>query len=198
MPWGGAPKCPACDRSVYPVEQIIAADRRPFHPQCIKCQMQGCGNDLTARGLHKYEGYNICDRCHEMIFINKTYGPAEGMETAEERKRREEEERLARERAEKAKRDRLCPECSKKTFDNDSEMLAPDLYYHRGCIKCSECGRQPDSETPIMMAPRECDDVFAAEILDPYCKFCYAKKFKMSAINIQDILEIAPTDAYCI
>ena len=101
-------------RSVYPVEQIIAADRRPFHPQCIKCQMQGCGNDLTARGLHKYEGYNICDRCHEMIFINKTYGPAEGMETAEERKRREEEERLARERAEKAKRDRLCPECSKK------------------------------------------------------------------------------------
>ena len=28
-------------------------------------------NDLTARSLHKYEGYNICDRCHEMIFIDK-------------------------------------------------------------------------------------------------------------------------------
>ena len=34
-------------------------------------------NDLTARSLHKYEGYNICDRCHENIFINKSYGPLE-------------------------------------------------------------------------------------------------------------------------
>ena len=59
--WGGAPKCPACDRSqqkmikhrksltlflfrsVYPVEQVIAADRKAFHASCIKCQMQGCG-----------------------------------------------------------------------------------------------------------------------------------------------------------
>ena len=60
--WGGAPKCPACDRSqelvrkhrkiwsmfllfrsVYPVEQVIAADRKAFHAGCIKCQMQGCG-----------------------------------------------------------------------------------------------------------------------------------------------------------
>ena len=41
-----------------------------------------------------------------------------------------------------------------QTFDNDSEMLAPDLYYHRGCIKCKECGRGPDSDTPMMMAPR--------------------------------------------
>ena len=45
---------------------------------------------------------------------------------------------------------------------------------------------------------RECEDVFAAEILEPYCKFCYAKKFKMSAIKIQEICEIAPEVAYCI
>ena len=44
----------------------------------------------------------------------QTYGPAEGAESAEARKRREEEETLARERAEKAKRERLCPECCKK------------------------------------------------------------------------------------
>ena len=25
-----------------------------------------------------------------------------------------------------------------QTFDNDSEMLAPDLYYNRGCVKCKE------------------------------------------------------------
>ena len=52
--------------------------------------------------------------------MTQTYGPAEGMETLEEKKRREEEERLARERAEKAKRDRLCPECSKKVTNYES------------------------------------------------------------------------------
>jgi hypothetical protein len=33
MPWGGAPKCPACDRNVYPMDQVIAADRQgpPLH-----------------------------------------------------------------------------------------------------------------------------------------------------------------------
>ena len=71
-------------------------------------------NDLTARSIHKYEGYNICEKCHENIFINKSYGPADGMESMEERKKRLEEERLARERAEKRKRERRCPECDKK------------------------------------------------------------------------------------
>ena len=45
---------------------------------------------------------------------------------------------------------------------------------------------------------RDNDDVFAPEILEPYCKFCYAKKFKMSALALQEILEIAPQTAYCI
>ena len=47
-------------------------------------------------------------------FLCQTYGPSEGAESTEARKRREEEDRLARERAEKAKRERLCPECCKK------------------------------------------------------------------------------------
>ena len=43
MPWGGAPACPACNKTVYPMEQAIAADRKPFHAGCIRCQMKGCG-----------------------------------------------------------------------------------------------------------------------------------------------------------
>ena len=39
--WGSVPKCPACDKSVYPVEQIFAADRKPFHRGCINCQARG-------------------------------------------------------------------------------------------------------------------------------------------------------------
>ena len=25
-------------------------------------------NQLTAKGLHKHEGYNFCDRCHEQLY----------------------------------------------------------------------------------------------------------------------------------
>jgi len=71
-------------------------------------------------------------------------------------------------------------------------MLAEDLYYHRGCIKCCMCSTTPREDLPIVMAARENDDVFAPEILDPYCKFCYAKKFKTSALKIAEIVEIAP------
>ncbi len=43
MPWGGAPKCPACDRNVYPMDQVIAADRQDPHshpPSLLKLPNQ--------------------------------------------------------------------------------------------------------------------------------------------------------------
>ena len=61
--YGNVPKCPACDKSVYPVEQVqisiiyniytsitfksiirqvFAADRKAFHRSCIQCQVRGC------------------------------------------------------------------------------------------------------------------------------------------------------------
>merc|ERR1712147_89694 len=137
--------------TVYPMEQVIAADRKPFHAKCITCQMQGCRAELTERSLHRYEGFNICTNCHESIFRNRTYGPAGG-ETLEQKKAREEAERRATEERERAKRERRCPECGNKTFGEDSEMLAEDLYYHRGCIKCCMCSTTPREDLPIVMA----------------------------------------------
>ena len=133
MPWGKlgqVPKCPACDKSVYPVEQVFAADRKPFHRSCIQCQVRGCrfgygdiigslsirwfiSNQLTAKGLHKHEGYNFCDWCHETLYVQKViweveflmfhvlyqeYGPGPGGETIEERRLREQRELEERER----------------------------------------------------------------------------------------------------
>jgi len=118
-----------------------------------------------------------------------------GMESIEERRRREEEERKARERAEKAKKERRCMACEKKTTPENSEELAPGNYYHKGCMKCSECQNSADEDTPLMMAPRNPDDAFGTDLLDPYCKFCYAKKFKISAIKIAEIVAIAPEEA---
>ena len=71
-------------------------------------------------------------------------------------------------------------------------MLAPDLYYHPGCIKCSLCFKGADEDVPMIMGAKDADDVFAQELLEPYCKFCYAKKYKTSAIKIAEMVEIAP------
>ena len=84
---------------------------------------------MTARGLHKYEGCNICDKCHDnifrsrvsyfiipcsYIFLSSSQDYNDGKETTAERKKREEEEQKAREKMEKAKKERRCPECEKK------------------------------------------------------------------------------------
>merc|ERR1719219_848983 len=48
--WSSAatPKCPICSKSVYPLDQVFAADRKPFHKSCIGCQTRGCPNQLTT------------------------------------------------------------------------------------------------------------------------------------------------------
>merc|ERR1712045_41909 len=101
--------------------------------KCIGCQMQGCRAELTERGLHRYEGFNICTNCHDSIFRNRTYGPGEGGETLEQKKAREEAERLAAEERERAKRERRCPECGNKTWRGlrnagRRPLLPPGLY----------------------------------------------------------------------
>ena len=44
----------------------------------------------------------------------------------------------------------------------------------------------------MIMAARDVDNVFAQEVLEPYCKFCYAKKYKTAALKIAEVVEIAP------
>ena len=39
--------------------------------------------------MHKHEGYNFCDRCHEQLYMPREYGPGPGGETMEERRLRE-------------------------------------------------------------------------------------------------------------
>merc|ERR1719422_898017 len=65
--WGGTEVCPACNGNVYPNNRVYAADRKAFCKQCIKCQVQGCPNELTERTIFKHEGYNFCEKCHEGI-----------------------------------------------------------------------------------------------------------------------------------
>ena len=76
-----------------------------------------------------------------------------------------------------------------QTYAEDSIPVS-DVFYHKPCLKCVECSRGPDSETPMMLGPQDNDDVFAQEILEPFCKFCFAKRYKLSALNVADSVTI--------
>ena len=89
------------------------------------------------------------------------------------------------ERAEKRKQERRCPGCDKKVYPDDSVQLT-DTFFHKVCLKCTECGRNPDENTPMMLGPKNGDNIFGQEDLEPFCKFCFAKKFHISALNIAE------------
>ena len=74
-------------------------------------------------------------------------------------------------------------------------------------MKCLECNRGPDADTPMMLGqlelyeddfnifcfnigPMDSDNVFAEEELAVFCKFCFAKRYKMSALNIAETVKI--------
>ena len=72
----------------------------------------------------------------------------------------------------------------------DSSVEVGDYHYCKPCIKCVECGRGPSEDTPMMLGPRQTDSVFEQEQLDPFCKFCFAKRYKLSALNVAESVKI--------
>jgi len=194
MPWEApkaAPKCPVCKISVFPAESVMASDRRPFHKACVKCSK--CNKSLNASTLNNHQDQLFCKNCYDEVFMTHDYTTNSygGIVTPEDIRRKEEEEKKKLEKAERAKRERRCPTCDMKAYPDDSVQVS-DVFFHKICIKCSECDRSPDENTPMMMGPKNQDNVFGAEDLIPFCKFCFAKKFKVSAINIADCVTISP------
>ena len=49
--WGAAPQCPGCKKSVYPLEQVFAADRKPFHKPCIQCSIDCCRLEMKIKWI---------------------------------------------------------------------------------------------------------------------------------------------------
>ena len=72
--------------------------------------------------------------------------------------------------------------------------MVSDVLFHKVCLKCNMCERSPDENPPMMMGPKDQENVFGTEDLIPYCKFCFAKHFKVSAINIAECVMIIPED----
>merc|ERR1711872_582235 len=96
---------------------------------------------------------------------------------------------MARERKEGARQNGGCPACSMLTGPDDFAEVS-GLRYHKACLCCTACSRPAEVDTPMLLGPRENENVFGDEQLDPYCNICFAKKFKMSVLNIADTVNI--------
>jgi len=201
MPWNApkGPACPACDKSVFPAESYMAGDRRPFHKQCVKCYI--CGKKLVPATINQHEAQLYCSVCYSDTFMPKDDNiperiamqvlPVGGIYTAmEEEKRRAEEERLKKEMMEAAKKSGCCPHCNNITVGDDFVELSKNLKVHKSCLSCASCNKSAENDIPMLLGPRNTDNVFGEEELEPYCKFCFAKKFKVSSMNIADIVNI--------
>ena len=72
-----------------------------------------------------------------------------------------------------------------QTGSDDSIELS-GIRFHKKCLRCTRCSKPAEESVPMMLGPRDTDNAFGTEELDPYCNFCFAKKFKLSAINIAE------------
>ena len=63
--WGASNPCPACNKNVYPSEQVFGADRKPWHRQCIRCSVMGCPWVSDIRYI--FIGYIVKPNCQSPI-----------------------------------------------------------------------------------------------------------------------------------
>ncbi len=153
MPWTApptAPRCPACNTSVFPAEAFMAADRKPFHKQCVKCFK--CHKALNPATINEHQSQLFCKACYDGIFMPQEYstGTYGGIVTPDDIRRREEEEKRRAEKAERAKRERRCPGCDMKVGHTRANMeLDLQSLFGLHVHSCTHRLRPPNPPPPI-------------------------------------------------
>jgi len=180
------PKCPACKTSVYPAESVMASDRKPYHRSCVKCYTPSCRIPLNPRTLNEHEEQLYCNVCYEKIFnpADFTVDNYGGIVTPEDIEREKAAEEAEKKKLERNLSERRCPVCSNKIYPEGSIIIS-EVPFHRSCVKCIECMRVFDGPEMALGPPDDPNP-------KPYCKFCFAKAFGISALNISEMVAIAP------
>ncbi|GAA5805943.1 hypothetical protein EDC94DRAFT_582028 [Helicostylum pulchrum] len=73
--FGGAPKCPRCEKSVYMAEQVLGPGG-PWHNYCLTCKE--CNKRLDSTTLTEKENEAYCRTCYNRRWGPKGYGFAGG------------------------------------------------------------------------------------------------------------------------
>ena len=100
--------------------------------------------------------------------------------------RQKELERLEKEKAERALGEKRCPVCNNKIYPAGAIIIS-EVAFCRTCVKCVECVRVFDGKDMALGPPNDPSP-------KPYCKFCFAKAFGISALNITEMVAIAPEE----
>jgi hypothetical protein len=134
----------------------MAADRKPFHKQCVKCFK--CHKALNPATINEHQNQLFCKACYDAIFMPQEYstGNYGGIVTPDDIRRREEEERRRAEKAERAKRERRCPGCDMKVH-NREVWIDHELYKITSC--CSKICKLRHFVTYIKAKALSCQGV---------------------------------------
>lgn len=166
--FGGAPKCPVCDKSVYFAEEVVAEGKK-FHKACFKCSQ--CNKMLDSSTATAHEGTLYCHPCHRRNFGLKGYGYGQGAGvlatdsggTGSWNPPAPTSGGGAGGGSRYGGADK-CPRCGKTVYMAE-KIVGAGSSWHKGCFNCSSCKKKLDSTTV-------CDK--DGEI---YCKACYGKQF---------------------
>jgi hypothetical protein len=80
--------------------------------------------------------------------------------------------------------EKRCPVCENKIYP-EGAIIISEVAFHRTCVKCVDCVRAFEGKDMILGPPDDPNP-------KPYCKFCFAKAFGVSALNITELVSIAP------
>ena len=83
---------------------------------------------------------------------------------------------------ERALGEKRCPVCDNKIYPAGA-IIIQDVAFCRTCVKCVECVRVFDGKDMALGPPNDPSP-------KPYCKFCFAKAFGISALNITEMVAI--------
>ncbi|KAG2177047.1 hypothetical protein INT43_007703 [Umbelopsis isabellina] len=70
--FGGAPKCPRCDKFVYMAEQVLGPNSVYYHKLCFTCKE--CNKLLDSSTMAEREGQPYCKTCYNRMWGPKGYG----------------------------------------------------------------------------------------------------------------------------
>jgi hypothetical protein len=146
----------------------------------------GCHVGLSPRTLNEHDNKLFCDTCYGRYFSPNEFTTDyyTGIVTPEDIERQKEKERLEKEKMERALKDKSCPTCCQKVYPEQAIVIS-EVIFHKTCVKCIECMRQFEGKD-MMLSPDPDQK--------PYCKFCFAKMFGISALDITELVQIAPSN----
>jgi hypothetical protein len=126
----------------------MAADRKPFHKQCVKCFK--CHKALNPATINEHQSQLFCKACYDGIFMPQEYstGTYGGIVTPDDIRRREEEEKRRAEKAERAKRERRCPGCDMKVGHACKYGVRSPKFFWAPCAQLYSLAETPQPPPP--------------------------------------------------